>query len=39
MKNLKLRSEEGIKEHKFEDTKNDEGQSGTIGSANSGKNS
>ncbi len=28
-------SEEGIREHKFEGTKNDEGQNGTICSANS----
>jgi hypothetical protein len=36
-----LKSEEGIGEHKFEGTKNDEGQSGTIcsgkGNAYSGK--
>jgi hypothetical protein len=32
-----LRSEEGIGEHKFEGTKNDEGYSGTIYSANNGK--
>ncbi len=31
-----LRSEEGIGEHKSKDTKNHEGQSGTIYSANNG---
>ncbi len=36
-KSLKLRSEEGTGEHRFEDTENDEGQNGTIYNANSGK--
>jgi hypothetical protein len=34
---LRLRNEKGIGEHKFEGTKNDEGQSETIYSTNSGK--
>jgi hypothetical protein len=32
-----FKNEEGTKEHKFEGTENDEGQSGTICSTNSGK--
>jgi len=34
---LRLKSEEGTGEHKHEGTENDEGQSGTICSANNGK--
>ncbi len=34
---LGLRSEEGTCEHKFEGTKNDEGQTGTICCTNNGK--
>jgi len=35
---LRLKSEKVIGEHRFEGTKNDEGQSGTICSANNGNN-
>jgi len=33
---LRLRSEEGTRKHGYKSTKNDEGQNGTIYSANSG---
>jgi hypothetical protein len=35
-RSLRFKSEEGTKEHIYEGTKNDEGQNGTICSANNG---
>jgi len=39
MKSLRLKNEKGPKEHRSKGTKNDEGQSGTICSANNGTSS